>query len=423
MPDPQTIDPLMTQIFGIGSSAALLGWVLLIFLPHWKGIAQAVAGILLPGLLSLAYAVLIAVWWSRGAGGFNSIEEVRALFGSTPLLVAGWLHYLAFDLFVGAWISREARKEGIPHLVIVPLLPLTLMFGPIGLLAYLLLRFAWRASGGNLFPAFLPRLAAFWGDYASRDRVLVLVGLAHLLAMIPTGLAYVLDDRTLNGVNVWVKPLKFEASLALFSLTLAYFMPMVSSAFRRSIPGRFVVWGFVLPALFESIYIGWRASMGEASHFNVGTPLASALYSAMGIGALMLTFSAPVLAWGMLRKDAPPADPAWRLAVVLGLVLTFALGAPAGMMMGSALSHSVGAPLPGDAGLPIVGWLRTAGDLRVGHFLGIHAQQLIPLAGALILALAPRIARPAIWGFAALYSAVTIATLVQARFGLPLIPA
>src|SRR5436305_314866 len=83
-------------------------------------------------------------------------------------------------------------------------------------------------------------------------------------------------------VGVWLKPLKFEASLALFAFTLAWFMPMASDAFRRSVPGRYAVWGFVLPAAFEIAYIAWRASRGEASHFNTATLPASIGYSLMG---------------------------------------------------------------------------------------------------------------------------------------------
>lgn len=126
------IDSQMAALFGLGSSLALVGWLFLAILPTWRGLAQRVAGLAIPALLALAYTVLIGLWWSRGTGGFNSIEEVRALFTSTPLLVAGWLHYLAFDLLICAFISREAQREAIPHLIVLPLLFLTLMFGPIG---------------------------------------------------------------------------------------------------------------------------------------------------------------------------------------------------------------------------------------------------------------------------------------------------
>jgi hypothetical protein len=413
----------METIFSTGSSVALLGWLLLVFVPYWRGIAQFVAAVAIPVVLSLAYTALIGVWWSRAEGGFSSIEDVETLFQSRPMLVAGWLHYLAFDLWFGAWISREARKEGIPHLLVVPLLPLTLMFGPIGFLAFTLMRAAWRGGRGEFVLPFLTKAATLWRGFAAREPALVKTGLVLALAMIPTALCYALDDRTLNGVSIWLKPLKFQASLALFAFTLAFFMPMASTAFRRSWAGLFVVWGFIIPTFYEILYIAWRASMGEASHFNVETPAAAMLYRLMGIGAVTLTFTAPVLAWGILRRDAPPAVPVYRLAVVLGLVLTFVLGTSTGMMMGGRLTHAVGLPLPGDTGWPVLGWLYTAGDLRVAHFFGIHAQQVIPIAGALLVAFVPAMARTGLVAFTALYTLFTLAVLAQALAGMPLIPA
>ncbi|MDQ0473780.1 ABA4-like family protein [Labrys wisconsinensis] len=414
---------MLEQSFGIGNMAAMLSWALLVLLPRWRGLAQAVAGVAVPALLSLAYLVLIGVWWSRTAGGFGSIAEVRALFGSDALLVAGWFHYLAFDLFVGAWILREGERAGLPHPALVPLLVLTFLFGPIGYLGFLALRRAWRLA--DVWPqagtARRHGLGRLWFAFAGREPVLVAAGLLFLAALLPTGIAHVLDERTLAGVNVWTKPLKFEASLALFAFSLAWFMPMASDAFRRSLAGRAVVWAFVVPAAFEIAYIVWRASRGEASHFNTATPAAAIGYALMGLGAVTLTLTAPLLAWGIARRDAPPADPAYRLAVILGLALTFVLGGIEGMVMSAGAGHAVGAPLAGDAGVPVFGWLRSAGDLRVAHFLGIHAQQAIPLAGALAAALLPARARPAVLGFAALYAGLTIAAFVEAMAGRPLL--
>lgn len=407
---------MLEQLFALGNGLALGGWALLILLPTWRGLAQALAAIVIPALLGLAYTALVAVWWSRSPGGYGSLDAVRALFGSPPLLLAGWLHYLAFDLLAGAWIARDGRREGLHHFLVVPTLVLTFLFGPMGLVAYLGLRTAWRsgrltAGGGALRRA--------WAGLADREPILVAAGVVFLLAMVPTGLAHMLDDRVVGGVNVWLKPLKFEAALGLFALTLAWFIPMASRAFRASRTGRFVVWGFVWPATFEILYIAWRASRGEASHFNNSTPTAAVLYLLMGLGAILLTATAPALAYGVARADAPPARPAYRLAVVLGLVLTFVLGGVEGAAMSGLGAHNVGLPAPGDAGIPIFGWLRSAGDLRVAHFLGIHAQQAIPIAGALAAATLGALARPVVIAFAAIYAAVTLATFVQAMLGLP----
>ncbi|HEX4765065.1 MAG TPA: ABA4-like family protein [Lichenihabitans sp.] len=409
---------MLGQLFTIGSTMALAGWVLLILAPTWRGIAQAISGVVIPALLGLAYTVLIAVWWSRGAGGFGSIEEVRALFGSTSILVAGWFHYLAFDLLTGAWIARDARREGLAHALVVPALLLTFMVGPIGYIAYLGLRTAWRAARPRSGRS---RLGSLWPDFAARDPVLVATGILFWLAMLPTGLAYALDERVFQGVDVWLKPLKFELALGLFALTLAWFMPMASEAFRRSWAGRYVAWGFAMPATFEIVYVAWRASRGEASHFNTSTPVASALYGLMGVGAIILTSTSPVLAWGVARNRSP-ISPAYRLAVVLGLSLTFVLGAFEGLVMSMHGSHAVGAAAAGDAGLPLFGWLRSAGDLRVAHFLGIHVQQILPVFGALATWLLAARARPVVLGFAALYSGLVLALFVEAMMGRPLLP-
>jgi hypothetical protein len=127
-------------LFSLASSAVLPGWLLLVFLPRWKWTTRLVTGVLLPGLLGLLYIYLIATRWVGSEGGFSSLAEVKRLFDDPALLLAGWVHYLAFDLFVGTWEVRDAQKLGIPHLLVVPCLVLTFLFGPIGLLLYFVLR-------------------------------------------------------------------------------------------------------------------------------------------------------------------------------------------------------------------------------------------------------------------------------------------
>ncbi|MCM2473921.1 DUF4281 domain-containing protein [Rhizobium sp. CG5] len=127
-------------LFSVASTAAMAGWLALILLPRW----QAVIGLIrfgLIGALSLTYAVLIFVYFFRVAGGgFGSIAEVRALFMSDGVLVAGWIHYLAFDLFVGTWIAVEADRRGYHRLLQALILAATFLFGPIGLLVFYLTR-------------------------------------------------------------------------------------------------------------------------------------------------------------------------------------------------------------------------------------------------------------------------------------------
>lgn len=130
-------------IFTAANPLAMLGWLGLVLFPGRKLVVDGISGVAIPALLALAYAGLIAAFFAGADGGFGSIESVRALFQSDALLVAGWLHYLAFDLFVGAWEVRTARAEGIPHLLVIPCLALTFLFGPLGFLAFLILRAAY----------------------------------------------------------------------------------------------------------------------------------------------------------------------------------------------------------------------------------------------------------------------------------------
>lgn len=127
-------------VFSLASSAAMAGWLLLILAPRWAALVAFIRFGLI-GALSLTYAVLIFVYFFRvEGGGFGSIAEVRALFTSDPVLVAGWVHYLAFDLFIGTWIAVEADKRGYDRLLQVPVLIATFLFGPIGLLLFTLTR-------------------------------------------------------------------------------------------------------------------------------------------------------------------------------------------------------------------------------------------------------------------------------------------
>ena len=95
---------------------------------------------MIPILLSLLYAAIIIVRWGGTEGGFGTLREVSTLFHDPWLLLAGWIHYLAFDLFIGAWEVRDSQRMKIPHLLVVPCLLFTFVFGPVGLLMYLALR-------------------------------------------------------------------------------------------------------------------------------------------------------------------------------------------------------------------------------------------------------------------------------------------
>jgi ABA4-like protein len=133
-------------IFSTANFLAIAGWIMLAVLPGRAWVTQSVVAGLIPALLSVAYAGLIAAFWSGAEGGFSSLDDVARLFQTPGLLLAGWLHYLAFDLFVGAWEVRTARAEGIPHLLVIPVLALTFLFGPAGFLLFMVIRAVVRAA-------------------------------------------------------------------------------------------------------------------------------------------------------------------------------------------------------------------------------------------------------------------------------------
>jgi hypothetical protein len=134
---------MLDLLFRGGNMLAILGWLALAtapLLPRHKARLRTAAGLVVPLLFAAAYLGLVGVSWGSAQGGYGSIAAVRALFDSPGMLVAGWLHYLAFDLFVGGWIAREGERAGLPHLLLLPCFVLTFLFGPAGLLAFALLR-------------------------------------------------------------------------------------------------------------------------------------------------------------------------------------------------------------------------------------------------------------------------------------------
>lgn len=124
-------------IFQIATKIAVAGWLLLAFLPRKS---RLVSGAIIPLLLSLAYACLLALNITRMQGDFSTLEGVMRLFTDRWMVLIGWIHYLAFDLFIGAWETRDAQERGLSRWLVLPCLFLTLMFGPVGLLLYFLAR-------------------------------------------------------------------------------------------------------------------------------------------------------------------------------------------------------------------------------------------------------------------------------------------
>jgi hypothetical protein len=128
------------QLFTLASNLAMAGWIVLLFLPFWKDRTKYVLGIPVV-LLAILYSLLIfSVADRETLGNFGSLDGVSKLFTNKTMLLAGWVHYLAFDLFAGVYIVRNARSHAINHWITTPTLALTFLLGPFGLLLYTLLR-------------------------------------------------------------------------------------------------------------------------------------------------------------------------------------------------------------------------------------------------------------------------------------------
>lgn len=136
---------MVETVFSVYSTLAVVGWVLLIALPRHR-LAHLVASVVIPLAIAVVYLVLIVQHFGRSDGGFGSLAEVTRLFANPAMLLAGWLHYLAFDLFLGAWEVRDAQRHGVPHLLVIPCLLLTFLLGPIGLVSYMAVRMRWAGT-------------------------------------------------------------------------------------------------------------------------------------------------------------------------------------------------------------------------------------------------------------------------------------
>lgn len=156
-----------TALFSVANTVAMLGWLLLLIAPRWMVTRRLVLSGALPLGLAVAYAVVIGIHYAGpqgSVGGFSSLAEVALLFQDPWALLAGWVHYLCFDLAVGAWSARDAHRRRVPHLLLIPCLLFTFMLGPVGMLLYAIVR---RFYPLNLPPSPAPTLDSVRSSYSS----------------------------------------------------------------------------------------------------------------------------------------------------------------------------------------------------------------------------------------------------------------
>ncbi len=241
-----------------------------------------------------------------------------------------------------------------------------------------------------------------------------------LALALPTFVAMQLDDRTYQDINVWIKPMKFTLSVAVYLGTLAWFAGWMKWETRSS---RWYPWFsriIVTAGLAEIVWIYGAAANGIGSHYNTASPLMAALYSAAGVVVLILMLATPVTAWAISKNQRLSLDPAFRLSVILSLYLTFMLTVALAGYLASQPSHFVGGNLSDAEGGALFGWAKDGGDLRAAHFFALHAMHFIPAfaLGAVFL-LSETMRRVAVLGFSTAFAAFTIYVFVEALMGRP----
>ncbi|HVU88074.1 MAG TPA: hypothetical protein VHD36_12215 [Pirellulales bacterium] len=252
-----------------------------------------------------------------------------------------------------------------------------------------------------------------------RDRVLSRLGWFQVALLALMLLAMPLDQRTILGLNPWIKPAKFAASIAIYVWTLAWFLPYLSGpAWAKGL----IRWGTVVTMITEIVCIAGQSLRGTPSHFNNTSAFNSAVFGIMGSMILFSTgLDVLLLVLFFRRHIMLPAPYLWGIRTGIAGVI---LAAGIGLLMVARDAHSVGGP-DGGPGLPVLNWNTQHGDLRPAHAVALHALQILPLAGFLVSrfrAQAPVSVQLATFGACLLvYATITGLLLNQALEGRPLL--
>ena len=218
----------------------------------------------------------------------------------------------------------------------------------------------------------------FLENLKTRNETLFYYGLVCLGFSILFLILTRITDTQVYGVNAWYKPFKFAFSTFLFAWSMAwycYYLPDFNI--------RIFNWSVIVLLGFEIFYIALQASRGQLSHYNTSTPLYSVLFSLMALAASAVTLYTAYVGWLFFKSDFPTLPHYYLWAIRLGIII-FVVFSFEGFAMGSRLSHSVGA-MNDNSNWFILGWSKTVGDLRVSHFIGMHALQVLPLLSYYLL--------------------------------------
>ena len=246
-----------------------------------------------------------------------------------------------------------------------------------------------------------------------KQRPLMLAGVVSLACCAVLAIVSLFDSTEILGINRWIKPMKFFVSIAIFVWTTAVYLSFLENYKRAA---RFISWGTILVFTIEMIIITGQAARGTTSHFNNKTALDGILFGIMGLAILVNTMLAAYLLYLYFKADIDlPQSIVWGMR--LGLILFLAASFEGGYMS-AQIGHTVGAA-DGGAGLPMVNWSTKNGDLRVAHFVGMHAFQAVPLFAYTMERYKIKSATLQTFIFATVYFAIFTFVFVQALLGRP----
>jgi hypothetical protein len=244
-----------------------------------------------------------------------------------------------------------------------------------------------------------------------RNETLFYYGLLCLMLSVIFIILTKYTNTQVYNVNSWYKPFKFAFSTFLFAWAMAwycYYLPNFNINLFN--------WSVIILLGFEIFYIAFQASKGQLSHYNLSTPLYSALYSMMALAATLVTLYTAYVGLLFFTNSFPELPNYYIWAIRLGIII-FVIFSFEGFAMGSRLNHSVGA-LNDNSNLLIIGWSKTVGDLRVSHFIGMHALQVLPILSYHVLK-----NTKLTFGLSVIYGILALLTLIQALQGRPFIKA
>ena len=240
-----------------------------------------------------------------------------------------------------------------------------------------------------------------------RNETMFYFGLICLLFSIIFLILAKTTSTQVYGVNAWYKPFKFAFSTLTFALAMAWYC-----FYLPDFNIKLFNWSIILLLGFEIVYIAVQAGKGELSHYNQTTPFYSAMFSLMALAATLVTLYTAYIGFLFFKNTFPELPDYYVWAIRLGIII-FVIFSFEGFVMGSRLNHSVGA-LNDNSNLFVLGWSKTEGDLRISHFMGMHALQVLPVLSYFIL-------KNTKWtiGLSLVYGLLAVLTLVQALQGRP----